>query len=391
MKLAVPCRFEFDLLERLNEINSKYETIHEVFGSIPASIIGHGRATAGIEYFGKVDMDHVKKFAEKAHSVGIQVNYLLNAQCLGNTEYTEDGRTEIMKYLESIYAANVDSVTIAIPLLADIIKREFPGLKVVVSVISEANNPHRVALWKKIGVDRINIDYDSNRDFKRLKSISLNANIDLELLLNDGCLFFCPFQKYHRVLSAHGSKTGTARKNYIDYCLLKCSIERTDNPGEIIRGPWIRPEDTEFYEKQFGIHLFKISGRYQPADWIVNVAEAYSRRSYEGNFMDLLSLTFPTLAAHRIIVPVMNEGQIVATPPKVYIDNKKLDRFFNHIVKIGGCGDDSQCEACRFCEKTAQEVVEIRDPKMMKGYNSSLKSSLDTLLKSPVEVDLPRR
>ncbi len=391
MKLAVPCRFEFDLLDRLNEINKKYDSIHEVFGAIPASIIGHGRATAGIESFGKIDMDHVKKFTEKAHSVGIQVNYLLNAQCLGNTEYTDEGRIEIMKYLESIYAANVDSVTVAIPLLADIIKREFPRLKVVVSVISEANNPHRVALWKKMGVDRINIDYDSNRDFKRLKSISRNANIDLELLLNDGCLFFCPFQKYHRVLSAHGSKTGTARKNYIDYCLLKCSIERTDNPAEIIRGPWIRPEDTEFYEKQFGIRFFKISGRYQPADWIVNVAEAYSRRSYEGNFMDLLSLTFPTLAAHRVIVPVVKEGQIVATPPKVYIDNKKLDRLFNHIVKIGGCGDDSQCEVCRFCEKTAQEVVEIRNPKEMKGYNSSLKTSLDTLLKSPVEVDLTRR
>ncbi len=391
MKLAVPCRFEFDLLDRLNEINRKYGTIHEVFGAIPDSVVGHGRTTAGIELFGKVDMHRVKEFTERAHSMGIEVNYLLNAQCLGNTEYTEEGRVAIMKYLESIYNANVDSVTIAIPLLADIIKREFPGLKIVVSVISEANNPHRVALWKKLGVNRINIDYDSNRDFKRIKSIAQNAKIDLELLLNDGCLFFCPFQKYHRVLSSHGSKTNTPKRNYIDYCLLKCAIERSDNPVEIIRGPWIRPEDMKFYEDMFGIHLFKISGRYQPVDWIVNVAEAYSRRSYEGNFMDLLSLTYPTLAAHRVIVPVLNSDNSLATPPKVYIDNKKLNRFFEHIVKIGGCGDDSQCEVCRYCEKTAQEVVEITNPKDLKDYNGSLKTSLDNLLKSPVEIDLARQ
>ncbi len=390
MKLAVPCRFEFDLLERLNDINRKYESIHEVFGSIPSSVVGHGRATAGIEYFGKVDMHHVKEFTKRAHAMGIEVNYLLNAQCLGNVEYTEEGRIEIMKYLESIYHANVDSVTIAIPFLADLVKREFPGLKVVVSVISEPNNPHRIALWKKLGVDRINIDYDSNRDFKRLRSISNNAKIDLELLTNDGCLFCCPFQKYHRVLSAHGSKTGTARRNYIDYCLLKCTIEKTDNPAELIRGPWIRPEDTKFYEENFGIKFFKISGRYQPADWIVNVAKAYSKRSYDGNFMDLLSLTFPTLAAHRVIVPVLKEGQIVATPPKIFIDNKRLSGFFDHIVKIGGCGDDSQCELCRYCEKTAQEVVEIKDPAGMKEYNSSVKASLNELLKSPVAINQVR-
>ncbi len=391
MKLAIPCRFEFDLLDRLNEINKKYGTIHEVFGAIPDSVVGHGRTTAGIELFGKVDMHHVKEFTNRAHSMGIEVNYLLNAQCLGNTEYTDEGRVAIMKYLESIYNANVDSVTIAIPFLADIIKREFPRLKIVVSVISEANNPHRIALWKKLGVNRINIDYDSNRDFKRLKSIAQNANIDLELLTNDGCLFYCPFQKYHRVLSSHGSKTNTPTRNYIDYCLLKCGIERSDNPAEIISGPWIRPEDTRFYEERFSIKFFKISGRYQTADWIVNVAEAYSRRSYEGNFMDLLSLVFPTLAAHRVIVPVLKDDKSLATPPKVYIDNKKLDRFFEHIVKIGGCGDDSQCEVCRYCEKTAQEVVEIRNPNDMKEYNGLLKTSLNNLLKSPVKVELARQ
>jgi len=104
--------------------------------------------------------------------------------------------------------------------------------------------------------------------------------------------------------------------------------------------------------------------------------------------MDLLSLVFPTLAAHRVIVPVLKDDKSIATPPKVYIDNKKLDRFFEHIVKIGGCGDDSQCEVCRYCEKTAQEVVEIMNPNEMKEYNSLLKTSLNNLLKSPVKVEL---
>lgn len=391
MKLAVPCRFEFDLLDKLNDINKKYKTIHEVFGSIPESPVGTGRAAVGVKYFGDVSMDHVKEFTTQAHSMGIEVNYLLNAQCLGNTEYTAEGRIEIMKYLESVYNANVDAVTISIPLLADIVKREFPDLKVVVSVIAESNNPHRVALWEKMGVDRINLDYDSNRDFKRLRSISETAKVNLELLLNDGCLFYCPFQKYHRMLSSHGSKTGAARRDYIDYCLLKCTIERIDNPAEILRGPWIRPEDTQFYEDNFDIHFFKISGRYRPADWIVNAVEAYSKRSYDGNFMDLMSLTFPTLAAHRIIVPILMDGNTIATPPDVHIDNKSLDKLFKYIVKIDGCGNTSKCESCRYCEKVAQESIKIRDPEKMKEYNHSTKSTLDRLLASPVKLDITRQ
>ena len=391
MKLAVPCRFEYDLLNKLNDINKKYNSIHEVFGAIPESVIGHGRATSGIQCFGNVDMNHVKEFTIQAHSMGIEVNYLLNAQCLGNIEYTEEGRSEIMKYIETIYNTNVDAVTIAVPLLADIIKREFPDIKVIVSVISEANNSHRIALWEKIGVDRINLDYDSNRDFKRLKSVSQTSKVELELLVNDGCLFYCPFQKYHRVLSSHGSKSGAGKRNYIDYCLLKCTIERNDNTAEIIRGPWIRPENTQYYEDNFGIHFFKISGRYRPIEWIVNVVEAYSKRRYDGNLMDLFSLTFPTLAAHRVIVPVMKEGKIIATPPEVYIDNNKMDTFFQSIVNMGGCGNSSQCEVCGYCERFSKEVIKIENPEKMFEYTQSIKSALDTLLKSPIKLDLKNK
>jgi collagenase-like PrtC family protease len=391
MKLAVPCRFEYDLLDKLNEINKKYGAIHEVFGAIPESVIGHGRAAAGIRYFGDIDMNHVKEFTVQAHSMGIEVNYLLNSQCLGNSEYTDEGRIQIMKYLESIYNANVDAVTISIPLLADIVKREFPDMKVIVSVISEANNSHRIALWEKLGADRINLDYDSNRDFKRLKSVSQTAKVELELLVNDGCLFYCPFQKYHRTLSSHGSKKGATKRDYIDYCLLKCTIERNDNPAEIIRGPWIRPEDTKYYEDNFGIHFFKISGRYRPTEWIVNVAEAYSRRSYDGNLMDLMSLTFPTLASHRIIVPILNDGEIISTPPEIYIENKELDKFFASIIKMGGCGNASQCEICQLCEKVASQVIKIQDPEKMANYTYSVKSTLDNLLKSPVETNIARK
>lgn len=387
MKIAVPCRFEYDLLYKLNDINKKYHSVHEVFGAIPESVIGHGRATTGIQSFGKVDMNHVKEFTIQAHSIGIEVNYLLNAQCLGNNEYTDEGRSEIMKYIESINNTNVDAVTVAIPLLAEIVKREFPDLKVIVSVISEANNSHRIALWEKLGADRINLDYDSNRDFNRLKSVSQTSKVELELLVNDGCLFYCAYQKYHRVLSSHGSKCGSGKSNYVDYCLLKCTIERNDNTAEIIRGPWIRPEDTQYYEDNFGLHFFKISGRYRPIEWIVNVVEAYSKRRYDGNLMDLLSLTFPTLAAHRVIVPVMKDGQVIATPPDVYIDNNKMGKFFQYIVNRGGCGNASKCSECVFCETFAKEVVEIRNPEKMADYTKSVKSSLDTLLKSPVKID----
>ncbi|MFC1753679.1 hypothetical protein ACFL96_09855 [Thermoproteota archaeon] len=34
----------------------------------------------------------------------------------------------------------------------------------------------------------------------------------------------------------------------------------------------------------------------------------------------------------------MKDGQIIIIPPEMYIDNNKMEQFFQSIVNMGGCG-----------------------------------------------------
>ena len=43
---------------------------------------------------------------------GIQFNYLLNAMCMGNAEYTREGQRALRKTLDWLSEIKVDSITV---------------------------------------------------------------------------------------------------------------------------------------------------------------------------------------------------------------------------------------------------------------------------------------
>jgi len=119
-----------------------------------------------------------------------------------------------------------------------------------------------------------------------------------------------------------------------DYYFDKCISIRVRDPAQIIRSPWIRPEDMKEYEA-IGIEDFKISGRANAVNWIINCMDAYSQGTFKGNLLEVLDC--PSELRYTF-----------------YLDNGLLD----------GCIDQWKnckkiCDDCRYCDELTSKVLKV--------------------------------
>jgi collagenase-like PrtC family protease len=115
-----------------------------------------------------------------------------------------------------------------------------------------------------------------------------------------------------------------------------CGDVTRNDPGQIFKSNWIRPEDLRKYA---GItSFFKIVGRDMLRSKVLRCATAYMDESYNGNLLDLLCSNIGYYGIEF----------------SARIDNKSLDStaFFK---KTSSC--DRQCHRCGYCEKLAERVL----------------------------------
>jgi collagenase-like PrtC family protease len=381
VKICVPGRFEPELLDALEPLQSETGRIHEVYGSLSRSVIGSGRPARRLsQQGGSPGFDEVRRFTERAHESGIRVNYLLNSAVLDHTEYTHAGRERILAYVGEIADAGVDMVTIAVPYLIELVRSNFPELPVSVSVICEVSDTHSLRLFEAYGVQRVQLAEECNRDLALLELLSEAAGSELSLVVNNGCLRFCAYRSYHNTLCSQGSQSDKPDHGYIDYPLLKCSAERARDPVEILRSPWIRPEDLGFYEERFGIELFKLAGRQLPLENIARMAGAYARGGYDGNLLDLLATPSVNFARHPMTAGLAAErGPERYEAPPLHIDNARLGKLTRALHARGGCGGMRDCEECRLCDTMLPQVVDVDDAAGRDEYAEALEGLIGEL------------
>mgnify|MGYP001025656573 CR=1 FL=1 len=372
MHLLAPTNWDKELITPLSQIRADIQ----IFGVLPTSMMGSGGSGPDIP---QMTTKQAEEYVKLAHSAGLTFNYLLNAPCMNNMEWDEDTHQELLKHLEWLSNAGVDSVTVAIPYLLELIKHQFPHLKVEVSTIAHVSSVARAKLFESLGADSIILDSNINRDFKLLKAIRNAVKCELGVLTNSFCLYQCPYEYYHNNTLGHASQSYNPLNGfYMDYCVLHCTLDKLHDTSQIIKSRWIRPEDIHVYE-EIGIDFFKIGGRAMPTQWIINAAEAYSSRHYQGNLYDILSVLTPKI---RYANPVLANTQInpVGSPPRVYIDNQALEGFIDFFRKQD-C--PSGCAHCDYCQKIADKVIQL-DPQEINEYISLLKDFLDDLISSKI-------
>lgn len=385
MKLSISSQWDDSFLYQ-----SAGHHVHEVYCSLRMGAIGSARPAACLPDSTK---EQAIRHIELAHSLGMEFNYILNAPCLGNYEYSAEGRRRLYDTLAWINDAGCDTVTIAIPYLIEIVKRQFPNLKVKVSEIANVSTAQRASFFANMGIDAITIEIVCNRNFKTLESIKkvLGENIEIEVVVNAGCLFQCPYHDYHNNIVCHSSQDHNSLQGfYLDYCMMRCIPRKLLFPEEIIKACWIRPEDLHHYEA-IGIERFKISNRVGPLSLGAKCLEAYTRRSCEdlAELLSPLSLEIEKPRSSRL------EGfsesawnQMVKVwaieSPSLTIDNRQLDGFIEHF-KAGKCY--GQCEAgCDYCRQVAARAVKI-DQREVKAYVRMIEEIARPLLEFAARAD----
>jgi len=370
MKLLVPTNWDPDLILPL----SKLEADVQLYGVLPTSMIGSGGS--GPDNVRMVE-NQAEEYIEKAHSAGLKFDYLLNAPSMSNMEWDENTHQELLRHLDWISSVGADSVTVTIPYLVELIKRQFPHLKIRVSTIAHVNSVARAKSVESLGADSITLDINVNRDFTLLKAIRKAVSCELTVLMNNLCLYQCPYEYYHHDGLGHASQSYNSLSGYyVDYCVIRCSLDRLCDISQIIKCRWVRPEDIHVYE-EIGMDMFKISGRSMSAERILQAATAYSSRHYQGNLYDILNIITPKIGFINSALPGV-QNNVIEPPPKFYIDNQALEGFMDFFGKQDCL---SGCSQCNYCQRIANKVIQF-DRNEVDEYIAMLNASLDKLSSS---------
>lgn len=389
MKFLVPTNFQDNLIPQLIKLNNKKELL-SLYGKLTTDFIGGGRPAYILPSLNKKQLE---EHVEETHRNELEFNYLLNAPCLGNKEYTALGQRKIHQLFCWLAKINIDSVTVAVPYLAQLIKKYYPQFKIHISATANVDSIIKAKYWENLGADVITLQSTTlNRDFKALKQIKKYVKCKLALIINDTCLYRCPISYYHYAVTSHASQVDAyPRESGIDYCAINCKELRLSDPVNIIRSVWIRPEDTRFYE-EIGIDYLKISGRHMDTNFILNAVNAYTTRHYDGNLADIFPMYHKRLNLrsvkkdmpyirylfrHFIFNAFKTDKIFTDEPLKIYLDNKALAGFLEFFIQ-GNCRQ-GLCEECGYCKKIAEKAVKI-DKEYQKRMLSEYKEAQDGII-----------
>ena len=352
-------------LEFLKTVKDRKYPVKTVYGKRFQDVIGGGRARYDIANYSD---DNLKQAIELTHEIGAEFNYLFNAPCSANIE--EKKQKEIIEQVKNLIEEyKIDMMTIANPKLLKILKENFPNLKFSVSIISKVDSLEKVLEYEKVGATEITLDYNIYRNFNELKRIIKNSSVNFQLLANDGYLFNCPWATYHFQLEGHDSQDNyNGSLKYFSYCRFNCKQKSAQDPYELIRGMWIRPEDIHYYE-ELGFQKFKIIDRLKETNWLLNAVEAYVNRQYKGNLSDILC-SFDTFEKESVKTPQITQNDMKVNTIqnlrhywdlKPYIDNEKLTKlnFLDFFVKNKIDCRNKKCSDCMYCKNIADVTVQV--------------------------------
>ena len=370
MKLRVGSNWDFALPDAL-----KGTSVDALFGKLPYDVVGGARPGFVLP---QVNRDHVKRFIRACHENGLEFSYLLNAPCIGNLQYSKKGYGQLIDLLEWVDQSGADAVTLGIPYLIDLVRKRFPRLKVKVSTTARVNTVRKALQYEEMGVEEIIIDEHINREFKTLEAIRKAVKCHLELIVNNICLWQCPYNYEHVNHDGHASR----KDEEDEYCYLQypgylCLYRKLMDPVELLKSPWIRPEDIPSYEN-IGYDHFKIVERFKRTLLLLEHVRAYENRRYQGNLLNLFTLprkgAFTPLHLDYFIKPEHVNIMKVSELEKVFdlevreliqIDNQKLNGFLDHFIEKD-C-NQTTCEACQYCDRVLENAAVINAPEIEKA------------------------
>jgi collagenase-like PrtC family protease len=332
VKFSIPYNDDPRVLEEVFRLKTLGgNAIHEIYLAGPQAYSGSGRITD------EIDLNQFIALVDRIHNQGIRANLVLNSTCEGTEWYSADVMKTRLDYLECMHKDHgVEAVTIANPILIKQVKKHLPDIEICASVLGDIDCVQRAVLFARAGATVLTPDVNINRDLDLLAEIKQATGLELKLMVNEGCLYKCPFRKFHFNYISHKSrKPGEIEQCFFFNCL---PVIREDN-GQLLKSGWIRPEDVARYA---GVSkFFKIVGRVCASTMVIRATIAYMQEAWEGDILDLMS------------GPI----NLFAVGYGAYIDNKELDaaHFFEIVTSCG-----RKCSGCDYCAALLKKLMRLK-------------------------------
>jgi collagenase-like PrtC family protease len=354
MEIVLASNFDDQLVERTAEF-----PVSTFFGGFPVQLTGGGRPP---QILPPVDPDRFRDHVATVHRHGRKFIATLNSNDLGLHEYRPGYVDRFRREVEELLDLGVDGFVVALPVLIEAIREEWPDVPISVSTFARIRTVTQAEYFLRLGARTLIIE-EANRDFRLLKGL-VRMGAEVEVLVNQSCLPSCPYRAHHLNTSSLASQPEAPCPTF-EYPILECGLEYVRDPSKIISGIFVRPEDLEVYE-EVGVHRFKISGRNRSTDWLVKVAAAYARRSFTGNLAEILSLVQvkgPRSALRNLLrtsadPEAMTLAKAFEPFGDIIIDNSAFPTdFLRHISGVD-C-ERTSCTACGYCRRVAEKVLRI--------------------------------
>lgn len=272
-------------------------------------------------------------------AMGIRLDILFNANCYGDKAVSKSFEAEIKAILEELTEKGVrpDVLTTTSIFVADVIKNSFPDIRTRASVNMRIGTVQAMGYASDL-FDGFYLQRDRQRDLSYVREVSAwcrENGKDICMLVNSGCLRFCPGQVFHDNLIAHCQSAESDRKPEFNPHICWRLYEGGKNPAEILKSTWIRPEDVHNYAPY--IDVFKLATRQHA--YPRSVISAYVNEKWDGNLLELLE-----------------PGYTPAFFPKTF-DNASFPEDFWE--KVSHCTNG--CSGCGYCESILEKVFKTAD------------------------------
>lgn len=321
-----------------DELDSTFEIVRDYrdhISSVYFSAPGEISARSVVESEARTEMLRELK---EIRALGISLILLYNANCYGDGAVSSAFRDRIIQMVGlMIDKAGITDITTTSPFVAQVVRREFPTLRICASV----------NLW--IGTEQamrfLGDDFDSfylqreyNRDFKRIARLSdwcAAHGKQLKMLANSGCLYTCPFHTFHDNLVAHekgASHTDNVMSDEPSPCWDRMrAMSELDAAATFLQNSWVRPEDMGAYEPYFAEAKLATRMHANPR----RVVRAYVRGRFSGNLLDLTEPSYSRRFDHSIL-------DATRFPTDWFEKTSNCPRI---------------CETCGYCRKTAEQML----------------------------------
>lgn len=353
MKFDIPVVYDNEYIEF---INSNQENIHSVYFSMPVGRVSDARILSNeinIVNF-NIFLNHIPRHIKKYVT--------LNGRYTPIDLYSNNNIQNTILNLKILYESGNLSGLIFVDfyyiLLLSRIDPEFINqLELIPSINCYIDSIEKFHTYMKyispLSITRpskIILDRSLNRNIKKLESIvvgikSYDPDLKIEILANEGCMYQCPFKINHDIcISLVNDRSvggiiylnGKLTNNDFDFQNINqnygCLNYLTYNPVDILKSPFIRPEDISKYPF---VDIIKLSGKVRPFNYLQKSFTAYNSGKYDKNLLDLLDS-----------VSIFNE--------KYYMFNDQFPKDF--FERTTSC--NKNCQSCKYCDKVFEKVIQ---------------------------------